>query len=397
MTPRGEALPVFLVGWLGYHCRCAPAASALTLTARCVTNNLNHTSRTYGVRIGDRHYRVRSGLTIFLGISVVSALAIIFLTANPETWASLRRMRPAYVALASLLMVAQWCINAVRFKILVNSLDNDVDFLTSLRAFMANVFLGAVTPSQTGGGPMQIYVLNRAGVSVAKAFAGCLMGAVLTVICLVSSTLAVLLSSPVLRSEFGPRMTGILISAVVVFGLLVLMFVLSIFRTALVKRLIGRALLAVLGAFRVPSRIGFTKRVLGGVDQYRDSMSVFARTRKHKILLALALTMAAVATNALIAPVLLSGLNIEYVPFTIYPAQFILFFIAYFGPTPGASGIAEFSNYWMLTTLNVQPNMLGVYTVLWRFFTIFIGVAVGGLVVLSLIRRRRTAPEPDSI
>jgi uncharacterized membrane protein YbhN (UPF0104 family) len=71
--------------------------------------------------------------------------------------------------------------------------------------------------------------------------------------------------------------------------------------------------------------------------------------------------------------------------------------VAYFGPTPGASGIAEFSSYWMLTTLSVQPNMLGVYTVLWRFFTIFIGVAVGGLVVLSLIRRRRAVPEPESV
>jgi uncharacterized protein (TIRG00374 family) len=351
----------------------------------------------YGVQIGDRNYRVRSGLTIFLSVSVVSALAIMFLTADPQTWTGLRRMRPAYIALACLLMVGQWCVNAVRFKILVNSLENDVDFVTSLRAFMANIFLGAVTPSQTGGGPMQIYVLNRAGVSVARAFAGCLMGAVLTVICLVSSTLAVLLSSPVLRSEFGPRMTGILISAVIVFGMLVLMFLLSIFRTALVKRLIGRALLAVMGAFRARKRIGFTKRVLGGVDQYRDSMSVFARTKKHRILFALALTMAAIATNALIAPVLLAGLNVEHALSTIYPAQFILLFIAYFGPTPGASGIAEFSNYWMLTTLNVQPTMLGVYTLLWRFFTIFIGVAVGGLVVLSLVRRRRTVPEPDSV
>jgi uncharacterized protein (TIRG00374 family) len=351
----------------------------------------------YAVQIGDRNYRVRSGLAIFLSISVVSALAIIFLTADPETWASLRRMSPGYIVLACLLMVTQWCINAIRFKILVNSLENDVSFLTSLKAFMANVFLGAVTPSQTGGGPMQIYVLNRAGVSVPKAFAGCLMGAVLTVVCLVSSTLAVLLASPGLRSEFGPRMTGILISAVIVFGLLVLMFLLSIFRTALVKRLIGRTLLAVMRAFPAANRIGFTKRVLGGVDQYRDSMSVFARTKKHRILLALALTMAAIATNALIAPVLLSGLNIEHVLSTIYPAQFILFFVAYFGPTPGASGIAEFSSYWMLTTLSVQPNMLGVYTVLWRFFTIFIGVAVGGLVVLSLIRRRRAVPEPESV
>jgi uncharacterized protein (TIRG00374 family) len=192
-------------------------------------------------------------------------------------------------------------------------------------------------------------------------------------------------------------MTGILISAVIVFGSLVFVFILSVTRTGMVKRLIGRVLLAVMRAFRVEKRMGFTKRVMGGVDQYRESMSILARTRKSRIFVTLLITMAAISTNALIAPVLLSGLNIEYEMSTIYPAQFILFFVAYFGPTPGASGIAEFSNFWILTTLDIQPNMLGVYTVLWRFFTIFIGVSVGGLLVLSLIPRRRAAPGPESV
>jgi uncharacterized protein (TIRG00374 family) len=341
------------------------------------------------MQIGGRTFRVGSGLMVFLAISVLSALAVIFLTADPGTWTGLKFMRPGFIGLATGLMVIQWCLNAIRFRILVNSLGEGVSFTTSFRAFMTNIFLGAVTPSQTGGGPMQIFVLNRAGVPVSKAFAGCLMGAILTVICLVSSALIVLVSSPALRSEFGPRMTGILLSAVIVFGALVVLFVLSLTRTQGMKRLIGRTLLAAMRALRIEKRIGFTKRVLGGVDQYRESMSVFARTKRSRILLALLITLAAIATNALIAPVLLSGLNIGYEMATIYPAQFILFFIAYFGPTPGASGIAEFSNFWILTTLRIQPNMLGVYTVLWRFFTIFIGVAVGGLVVLSLIPGRK--------
>ncbi len=349
------------------------------------------------MQVGDRRFSVRTGLMVFLAISVTSALVILFLTADPGTWAGLRRMRPGFIALACVFMMVQWCLNALKFKILVDSLGNKVSFRTSLKAFMTNMFLGAVTPSQTGGGPMQILILNRAGVPVSKAFAGCLMGALLTVVCLVSATLAVLLLSPGLRSEFGPRMTGILISAVVVFGGLVFAFILSVARTDLVKRLIGRGLLSVMRTFRIERRVAFTKRVLGGVDQYRESMSVFARTRKSRIFVALLVTMAAILTNAVIAPVLLSGLNIEYDLATVYPAQFILFFVAYFGPTPGASGIAEFSNYWVLTTLNIQPNMLGVYTVLWRFFTIFIGVSVGGLVVLSLIPRRRAAAGADSV
>jgi hypothetical protein len=349
------------------------------------------------MQVGGRTFRVGSGLTVFLAISIVSALAIFIFTADPGTWSGLKRMRPEFIALASVLMVLQWSLNGIRFRMLVNSLGNDVSFMTSLKAFMTNIFLGAVTPSQTGGGPMQIYVLSRAGVPVSQAFAGCLMGAVLTVICLVSSAFTVLLLSPGLRSEFGPHMTGILLAAVIVFGVLVTVFILSLTRTRTLKRLIGRVLLAVMRALRIDRRIGFTKRVLGGVDQYRESMAVFARTKKSRLFAALLITMAAIATNALIAPALLSGLNIDYNIATVYPAQFILFFIAYFGPTPGASGIAEFSNYWILTTLSIQPNMLGVYTVLWRFFTIFRGVTVGGLILLTLLPRGKALPGAESV
>ena len=114
------------------------------------------------------------------------------------------------------------------------------------------------------------------------------------------------------------------------------------------------------------------------------------------ILLAMAFTMAGIATNASIAPVLLAGLGVEYDLVNVYLVQFVLLFIAYFGPTPGASGIIEFSNYWMLSSLSVQSNVLGIYTLLWRFFTSFIAVGVGGLTVLSLIPRRKTQADEGS-
>jgi hypothetical protein len=43
----------------------------------------------------------------------------------------------------------------------------------------------------------------------------------------------------------------------------------------------------------------------------------------------------------------------------------------------------------MLSSLDVESGVLGVYTVMWRLFTSYIGVAVGGVVVLSLVRGRK--------
>jgi uncharacterized protein (TIRG00374 family) len=341
------------------------------------------------MRIGPRDYNVKAGLTVFLAISVVSALAIFFITADTGSWSDIRAIRPSYALLAGALMVAQWCLNALRFRILVNSLDNNISFFTSLRAFMANVFISAITPSQTGGGAMQIYVLSRAGVPVARGFAGCLMGAVLSVVSLLTSVTAILALKPDFRAELGQNLAGVVLAAVIVFSIVAFLFILSIFRIDLVRQLVGRSFLVILRFMKVERRLALTKRVLGGVNQYRSSMALFAGAKKRRVLLAFILTLACVATNSLIAPVLIAGLGVEQQPLNVYLAQPILLFIAYFGPTPGASGIAEFSNYWMLSSLNIKPSMLAVYTVLWRFFTSFIAVAVGGLVVLSLLPKRK--------
>jgi uncharacterized protein (TIRG00374 family) len=345
------------------------------------------------MRIGEKDYRVKPGLSVFLALSVLSALAIFYLGGDRGSWSKLWHIRPQYAVLALALMIGQWCFNAIRFKILVNSLDNNISFWTSLRAFMANVFAAAITPSQTGGGAMQIFVLNRAGVPIARGFTGCLMGALLTVFCLLTSTVLILITRPGLRAEFGQRLSGVLVAVVIVFSILVIFFLVSVFKIKLVKQLIGRVLLALTRFLKTEKRLALTKRVLGGVDHYRECLSVFVGRKRRRLLLGFLFTALAIATNALIAPALLAGLNVEFDFLNIYLAQFILLFIAYFGPTPGASGIAEFSNYWVLSSLNIQPEVLGIYTVLWRLFTIFIGVGVGGLVVLSLITGRKPAKQ----
>jgi uncharacterized protein (TIRG00374 family) len=339
------------------------------------------------MRIGNREYRLKTGLTIFLALSIVSALVIFLIGAEPGTWTRMRQVRPVYLLLAAAFMVSHWCFNALRFKVLVNSLGNHVGFWTSLKAFIANIFVSAVTPSQTGGGPIQIYILHRAGVPIAKGFTGCLMGAVIAVFCLLTSTITILVAKPDLRAEFGEHLTGILVSVVAVFGILALMFLLSLFKIDLVKNLIGRTLLTLLRVVGTERRLALTKRVLGGIDQYRECMSVFFRIRKLRLLLALALTLTSLAASSAVSLALLKGLRVEFDILNVYLAQFILFFIAYFGPTPGASGIAEFSAFWVLSSLDIRSEILGVYTVMWRVFTSFIAVAIGGIITLTLIRR----------
>jgi uncharacterized protein (TIRG00374 family) len=345
------------------------------------------------VRIGERTYNIKLGLAIFLAISVVSALVVTSLSIDKSTWSGLKHVRLSYGLLAAAVMVTQWLLNGLRFQILVNSFEERVSYWTSFRAFMANVFLAAMTPSQTGGGPLQIYILNRAGIPVARAFAGCLMGAVLSVVCLVLSNTVLLAFGSGLRAGLGHHVGSIFTVAFAVFGFLAALFVLSLVRMRWIKRASSAALLTLGRSATRPKRYSLTKRLLRGLDQYAESMSAFAGRKRYRVVAAGLITLVAMCMNALIAPVLLAGLNVGQQPVKVFLMQFVIFFITYFSPTPGASGVAEFTSYWVVSSVNVHGSMMGVYTVVWRFFTSFIGVGVGGLVVLSMIGRRRRRGE----
>ncbi|MFC1718218.1 YbhN family protein [Candidatus Poribacteria bacterium] len=336
------------------------------------------------MRIGEKEYRIKTGLTIFLALSTVSAMAIFYIGADKDTWTSLKHVRPGYGLLAGVFVIVYWALNGLKFQILLKGLGADVSFWDSFRAFVANLFLGAVTPFQTGGGPLQIYILNRAGVPLAIAFSGCLVGAMLTILSLVSSTLVILLFKSNLGLEFGQLMSAIFSVVSLIFLLALALFILSLFKMEILKWVIGRGL-----NFLTRGKTSLTERVMGGLDQYSECMSIYAKTQKRTLVAAGVLTLISMAVFSSVACLILAGLNCPQVVPRVFLTQFVLNFIVYFSPTPGGSGVAEFCNYLIMTSITGGQNMMEIYTLVWRFFTNFIGVGLGGLIVLTLFRKER--------
>ena len=336
------------------------------------------------MQLGGKEYRIKTGLMIFLALSIISAMVIVYIGADKDTWTSLKEVRPGYGLLAGIAVVGYWALNGLKFQILIKGLGADVRFWDSFRAFVANLFLCAVTPFQTGGGPLQIYILSRAGVPIAIAFSGCLVGAMLTILSLVSSALVVLLFKSDLGLEFGQFMSAIFGVVSLIFLLAMALFILSIFKMGIFKWIIGKFL-----NFFTRGKTSFTERVMGGLYQYSECMSIYAKTQKRTLVAAGLLTLASIALFSLIAPLILAGLNCVQVVSRVFLAQFILNFIVYFSPTPGGSGVAEFSIYWMMSSVTGGPEKMEIYTLIWRFFTNFLGVGLGGLIVLTLFRREK--------
>jgi uncharacterized membrane protein YbhN (UPF0104 family) len=56
-----------------------------------------------------------------------------------------------------------------------------------------------------------------------------------------------------------------------------------------------------------------------------------------------------------------------------------------FIPTPGASGVAEVG-FAALFSPVCPGELLSIYMLLWRFFTFYLGVIIGGIIVINILR-----------
>ena len=118
------------------------------------------------------------------------------------------------------------------------------------------------------------------------------------------------------------------------------------------------------------------------VVQLRFYLQHFLHREKLILLVSFLLTIAIYFNKYLIAYVILKGLGLEVSFMQVMYLQIIQFFILYFSPTPGASGIAEISSVSLMSTI-IPTGYLPIFAVLWRFFTTYVGVTCGGWLTIK--------------
>lgn len=77
---------------------------------------------------------------------------------------------------------------------------------------------------------------------------------------------------------------------------------------------------------------------------------------------------------------LLRALGYQAPVLTVLAFQVVVTFFMYFTPTPGATGVAE-GGYGLLFAQLVQRQDIALLTLAWRFLTIYVGVAIGMVVM----------------
>ncbi len=324
-----------------------------------------------------------SALTIFI---------IVRVTGSGESWAGLFKVDRRFLLAAGSLVVAGWILDAVRIRTLLRAIGGSLGFWSALRITLAGAFVACVTPFDTGGEPLQVYLLHRHGFGAGESTA------VIAVKTLISSLarLFLVLMFPVWyfvgrRSWDLPRPVevALFIGLVLYVSILALLGFFTLYPES-VGAVLGRFLRNRLIHRVVPAKLAdaLPAKVRAGVVDFRAALNMFLRERRVDLTMTAALSLLGWAIAFFVPVLLLRGLGVDSPFAQTMGIAGVFYLAAAYAPTPGSSGAAE-ATVALLFAPVVPLRLLGVFVLLWRTLTYYFTLLVGAVAIaLSYVRFR---------
>lgn len=300
------------------------------------------------------------------------------------TWG---RLRFEYLWLILLCLPFDTLASGLRIWLVCHVLQPGTGFWTCLKAEWANSGIAMLTPSQTGGGFGQIYMLYRGGVNVATATTISLITFLGTMVSLlVVGFYSVLISGVALNSFFSVAIWPLTI-------------IVGLMTTALLwpgafRFAVTRLLRAYRRISNIPDshqgRMELTaSKLIGLVYDYHHGTWRFIRKGKAQFVGVCLLSFVFILARCLMAFLCLRFLGIgNSTVGDVLQIQMALIFLLYFAPTPGSSGFAEVFSLSAMAAI-VPAGLAPYYNLIWRTFNVYLS-AVLGLLFLGLTVLRDT-------
>jgi uncharacterized protein (TIRG00374 family) len=309
-------------------------------------------------------------------------------------------LRWGYLLPILMLLPAETLLAGFRMWTICRVLQPGVSFATCLKAELANAGIAILTPSQTGGGPGQIYMLTRGGASLGTALTISLLSFTGTMAALLGTGLFSLLGTGIVKA--GPLFAGAVVALTAVAGLIVSGFLVpNLFRAAISggSRLFwqARGRRYALKDWRPPGkpssaspedRMGpLAIRLVEALYTYRDDLGRFLRHGKAVFALVCVMSLAFLLSRFVQAFLCVRFLGIEGSSLgKILENQMALSFLTYFAPTPGGAGIAEGASLSIMSGV-VPAGYAPYYNLLWRTVTAYLAATTGLVVLASALIR----------
>ncbi|MDH4129452.1 MAG: flippase-like domain-containing protein [Spirochaetota bacterium] len=342
--------------------------------------------------------KYRRGIFVFIAISLI-ALFILFITSE-MSFTTLKDSLKKFdnlicIPLAILFLLIHIVTDGLRLKLLASGMKDKLSLKESIKAGLANEFLSAITPFQSGGQPLEIYVIHKAGISLGKSVVISYFKTATNLFFLFTTGFFALL-------YYSSLTTLTYLNLFYVYGGLFITYFsiisyLSVFKPNFAKKL-SYNILRFLRKIKIIKRNVFLSKVkfiLREAKIFNHNIREYFFNRKGIIILVILITFVVWSSKYLIAYFIALGLNINISIMEILFYQSAIHFVNYSIPTPGASGTSEFVAYSIFkflsfTGFNSTSGLasLNIYVVLWRFFTYHFIVILSGIVTFKILKDR---------
>ena len=286
----------------------------------------------------------------------------------------------------------------LRIRVVCSVFQAGAGFWTCLKAECANIGISILTPSQSGGGFGQIYILSRGGINLGTALTISLitfLGSMTGLLCIG------LYSLLILRISYGgPFFSG----AIGLFTFLLVILILSLiwpglFRFAVVKldgalRNFGNSVRSFCkrwlsggdAILQKPDQMGrLAAKLVNLIYIYQKDARQFLKKGKARFGIVCLLSIVFIISRCLMAFFCLRFLGIKGSSLGhILELQLALIFLIYFAPTPGGSAVAESASLAIMASI-VPVGFSPYYNLLWRGLTLYVPAIAGLLWIMQAI------------
>lgn len=326
-------------------------------------------------------------------LSLVGLFVLLRVTGGREAWPSLARLNPAFVGIGLALVVVSWLCDAMRMRVLVHALGGHLPLLAGLRISVLGAFVANVTPFDTGGEPVQAYLLTDNGITVGQSSAVIAVKTLLNAfarLCLgVIIPAWLLLNKESLPVGIGTAMIIGVSVYFVFFAISVYLMIrpqaVNVIVTPLLNNRFTRR-------FINQERVDHLRAQIDkGLAEFGEALRFFLGHGKMELVAVVLLSFIGWLVVLCIPVLLLIGFGVRPSYAQVMGSAIIFYLASSYAPTPGSSGAAELG-FAVLFSSIVPGGLLAIFVAVWRLLTYYFALAVGGiLMALGLVQRRPKA------
>lgn len=331
--------------------------------------------------------------TILVGVMVLSCILVLTFTTiyknlnGQNVLTAIKGISPAAVLICIALIFGYSFFEGLNMYRALRLAGYRTNIFQCWKYAIVGFFYSGITPSSSGGQPMQIYYMYQDGVSVSDGLFAVIMqlfGHIGTIVVLGLAGLAVM-NGDIIQATGHLR--GLIVLGIIL-NFLYFLFLLVILFTKRGINIVSNVLIAIVSKFHRKGSRKPADRIIAVLEQYRGIFEIVKKDRHiiWKVLLTgLAQWVCLFGIQAAVYTGLgLSGFGI----FKIILLQAVIQISVGFLPVPGSAGLSEGMAF-LLYQLMYPLKLLGEGVLLGRCFSMYFVIILYGIIILLIYIIRR--------